>query len=227
MSIIPAEAFFSDFVVLVEGQSELVFYKTLSKQINIDLDRFNISVLSVEGVGFETYISILKALGISWSLRTDNDILKIPNKEEYRYAGIERVVAIMKKYCNLTAEESAIIDVNSKFIHGFGDKDNISEPVKIAATALCNLASSHAIYLAKKDLETDLLNSEIKDSLVSFYGDGLSEESILEKMKEHKAVNMYKYLKGKKEDLTRLKDNELLAPIKFALKSITQLYETN
>lgn len=227
MSIIPAEAFFSDFVILVEGQSELVFYKTLSKQLNIDLDRYNISVLSVEGVGFETYISILKALGISWSLRTDNDIVKIPNKEAYRYAGIERVVAIMKKYCNLSAEERTIIDENSKLIHGFDDKDNISEPVKNAATALCNLASSHAIYLAIKDLETDLLNSEIKESLISFYGEGLSEEALLEKMKEHKAVNMYKYLKGKKEDLIRLKDNELLAPVKFALESIAQLYETD
>ena len=46
-------------------------------------------------------------------------------------------------------------------------------------------------------------------------------------MKEHKAVNMYKYLKGKKEDLIRLKDNELLAPVKFALESIAQLYETD
>lgn len=33
MSVIPAEAFFSDCVILVEGPSEMVFYKTLAKQI--------------------------------------------------------------------------------------------------------------------------------------------------------------------------------------------------
>ncbi|MCP4491947.1 MAG: AAA family ATPase, partial [Gammaproteobacteria bacterium] len=38
MSVIPAEAFFSDGVLLVEGPSEVLFYKALAKQIDIDLD---------------------------------------------------------------------------------------------------------------------------------------------------------------------------------------------
>ena len=58
MSVIPAEAFFSDCVILVEGPSEMVFYKTLAKQIGIELDRLNISVLSVDGVSFPTYMDI-------------------------------------------------------------------------------------------------------------------------------------------------------------------------
>ena len=50
MSVIPAEAFFSDCVILVEGPSELIFYNTLAKQIGIDLDRLNILILNVGGV---------------------------------------------------------------------------------------------------------------------------------------------------------------------------------
>ena len=38
ISVIPAEAFFSDGVFLVEGPSEVLFYKALAKQIGIDLD---------------------------------------------------------------------------------------------------------------------------------------------------------------------------------------------
>jgi len=90
MSVIPAEAFFSDFAILVEGPSELTFYKTLAKVLGINLDRLNISVLSVEGIGFGTYANILEALGIDWTMRTDNDIIKIKDKDAYRYAGIER-----------------------------------------------------------------------------------------------------------------------------------------
>ena len=93
MSVIPAEAFFSDCVILVEGPSEMVFYKTLAKQIEIELDRLNISVLSVDGVSFPTYMKILNAMQIYWISRTDNDIMKVPRKDEYRYAGIERSIS--------------------------------------------------------------------------------------------------------------------------------------
>lgn len=81
----------------MEGQSELIFYKTLAKQIDIDLDRLNISILSVEGVGFKVYVKILAALKIGWVARTDNDIIKIPQKNEYRFAGVERGLELVKQ----------------------------------------------------------------------------------------------------------------------------------
>lgn len=40
----------------------------------------NISVLSVDGIDFETYCKVLNAMEIEWALRTDNDIMKIPKK---------------------------------------------------------------------------------------------------------------------------------------------------
>jgi putative ATP-dependent endonuclease of OLD family len=97
LSIIPAEAFFSDVVFLVEGISEELFYKTLSTQLKVDLDRLNISILMVDGVGFSTFIKILNSLNIEWVLRTDNDIFKIPKKEEYRFAGIQRCISTRRK----------------------------------------------------------------------------------------------------------------------------------
>lgn len=110
MSVIPAEAFFADCVVLVEGPSELVFYKTLAKQIGIELDRLNISVLSVDGVGFDIYIKILDAMCIYWVTRTDNDIFKVPNKSLYRYAGIERGIGFLLNDFEFDNEDEIIIN---------------------------------------------------------------------------------------------------------------------
>ena len=112
MSVIPAEAFFSDYAILVEGPSELLLYKTLATQLGLDLDRLNISVLSVEGVDFVTYIRILNAMCIEWSMRTDNDVMKIPKKDEYRFAGIERALACMEEGCNLSAKHKDLIEEN-------------------------------------------------------------------------------------------------------------------
>ncbi|EOC1319324.1 AAA family ATPase, partial [Cronobacter turicensis] len=50
MSIIPAEAFFANVVFLVEGPSEVIFYTELAKALDIDLDYYNISILSVDGI---------------------------------------------------------------------------------------------------------------------------------------------------------------------------------
>lgn len=112
MSVIPAEAFFADYAILVEGQSELIFYKTLATQIGIDLDRLNISILSVEGVGFKVYVKILDALNIEWIARTDNDINKIKDHEAYRFAGVERGLALIEQSFIIGKADQNIITDN-------------------------------------------------------------------------------------------------------------------
>ncbi len=77
-----SEVYFSDCVLLVEGSSEVIFYKALANQINVDLDKLNISILSVEGVGFKRYIELLEALNITWLVRTDNDYFKVTRKKK-------------------------------------------------------------------------------------------------------------------------------------------------
>ena len=83
MSVLPAETFFADYVILVEGPSEEMLYRTLASQMKIDLDRLNISVLCVNGVDFVTYIKILEAMEIRWSVRTDNDEIAVATVVEY------------------------------------------------------------------------------------------------------------------------------------------------
>ena len=169
MSVIPAEAFFADYVILIEGPSELLFFKTLAKQIEIDLDRMNISVLSVDGIDFKTYCKVLNAMGIEWALRTDNDILKVPKKDEYRYAGIGRALACLEECCIINEKDKDTIDKNKKLLRGFDNPEDIPEENKKAAEWFINFLDDYDIQLADVDLETDMLDSSLQDSLKEYY----------------------------------------------------------
>lgn len=226
MSVIPAEAFFSDFVILVEGPSELTLYKTLAKQIDINLDRLNISILSVEGVGFKTYIKILDALKIDWVLRTDNDILKIPHVDGYRYAGIERGLSFLEQSYEIKDDDQTIIDANRSIIHGFADKNNIADAVKTAANNLITMLDGYDILIAKMGLEEDLFYSPIKEDLKSYYGADHTDQEVIQLMKDHKAINMYDFLKAKKVCLKKLKDDDIAKPLMRAKQHIESLYGT-
>lgn len=225
MSVIPAEAFFSDCVILIEGPSEEIFYKTLAKQLDVDLDRLNISVMEVKGVGFETYISILKALGLHWIMRTDNDITKVPKREEYRYAGIERGLKCLA-HCAVNEEDRKFIDDNKDKIHGFKDKTNISEEIVTVADGLIKTLERYNVLLAKEGLEEDLYNSPIQEDLKKYYGEELSKEDIINRMKDRKAVNLYDFLKQQKDCLKSLKDDPLSLPLIMAKSHIEDTYGT-
>lgn len=226
MSVIPAEAFFADCVILVEGQSELIFYKTLAKQIGIDLDRLNISILSVEGVGFYTYAKILGALGIYWVARTDNDIFKIQHQDAYRFAGIERGLELAKQSYDLEETDEKVIDAYSCKIHGFVDKNSIPSKVLEAADKLRDVLANYDIFIADVDFETDLCNGPLKDALKEYYGDLLSDSSLIKKMKSHKAINIYDFLKNHKERLEALADDYVAKPLLSAKNYIEDKYGT-
>lgn len=226
MSVIPAEAFFADCVILVEGQSELIFYKTLAKQIGIDLDRLNISILSVEGVGFNTYAKILGALGIYWVARTDNDIFKIQHQDAYRFAGIERGLELAKQSCDLEETDEKVIDAYSCKIHGFVDKNSIPSKVLEAADKLRDVLANYDIFIADVDFETDLCNGPLKDALKEYYGDFLSDSSLIKKMKSHKAINIYDFLKNHKDRLEALADDYIAKPLLSAKNYIEDKYGT-
>ena len=201
MSVIPAEAFFSDYAILVEGPSELLLFKTLAVQLGIDLDRLNISVLCVDGVDFVTYIKILNAMCIEWSMRTDNDIMKIPKKDEYRYAGIERALRCLEEGCYLNEKQKELIRDNRTLLRGFNDPNNVPEQNRVAVGVMRELMDGFSIQTANVDLETDLLNSPLREVLTEYYGEGekVSDNEIIAEMQKHKGLNMYHFLQKKKE----------------------------
>ena len=212
-----AETFFSDGVFLVEGPSEVILYSALASELGLDLDRRNISILSVEGIGFKPYVAVCDALNIPWVLRTDNDIFKIPKSKpaKLHYAGISRVIGIAEICCENTddllkywkeheSENEWFIDaVNPESVPDISKKLNeyIRTQVK-----------RYGLFLSDIDLENDLANSAISGDLKEYY-DISDINNLVKAMQNRKAENMLDFLSEKHCKLTLLKEDRICDPL--------------
>lgn len=225
LSIIPAEAFFADMVFLVEGPSEEMFFKTLAKEIQIDLDRLNISVLMVDGVGFETFIRILSCLGIDWVIRTDNDISKVPHKDEYRFAGVQRAVDFYQKHHGRHKDCNEVISKYKALLTGLPDQIPVDPHLEAANLITANLSQIGA-FISNVDLESDLANSPIAENLYTYYGSN-DTNVVIEAMQKKKAINMFEFLLEHQSCLKMLADDQISAPLRFCKKAVEAIYAAN
>ena len=217
LNSLSAETFFSDGVFLVEGPSEVILYSALASELGLDLDRRNISILSVEGIGFKPYVAVCDALNIPWVLRTDNDIFKIPKSKpaKLHYAGISRVIGIAEICCENTddllkywkeheSENEWFIDaVNPESVPDISKKLNeyIRTQVK-----------RYGLFLSDIDLENDLANSAISGDLKEYY-DISDINNLVKAMQNRKAENMLDFLSEKHCKLTLLKEDRICDPL--------------
>lgn len=194
MSIIPAEAFFADAVFLVEGPSEVLFYNEFARQLNIDLDYHNLSILPVDGIDFKVFVQILDALEIPWVMRTDNDVFKVPRKEEWRLAGLNRALAIAGEntYKTISTEYSP-----QKVHERWVKKGDCLTP--------------KGIYLSKWDLEHDL--SEACPDELKKYADADDIDPAIDFLQKKKAIRMREFLAEHGKALGRLGDSHLAKPL--------------
>ena len=220
LNIIPAEAFFADVVFLVEGQSEVLFYKALAKELKIDLDKLNISILMVAGIGFGTYVKLLSALEIPWVLRTDNDIIPIPKKTEFRFAGIQRVLKIFKTQKITDKGMGKLIAGKEHLLKGFSE----NPPPKLNITASQEFGEElkkFNFFLSKKDLESDLLTSSLQTDFFKFLKvDNISDAIVI--MGKRKATTMYHFLLENSECLAKLGSNEIILPLNLCKKIVEE-----
>lgn len=216
LNAITSDIFFVNAVFLVEGPSEQLLYTALAEQLDIDLDRLNASIISINGIGFKPYIKICLALNIPFVLRTDNDIFN-NSRDGYEYsynAGISRIMGIYTE---------VLKDENNKELREYWDEHRSenewkrntpqSEESKKLEVDIIRKVRKDNIFLAEKDLEKDLVNSNLYDSLKAFYKTR-EKGTTVKKMQTFKAENMLAFLKNNYEELKHLKDHEISAPIK-------------
>jgi putative ATP-dependent endonuclease of OLD family len=203
MSILPAEAFFSRVVLLVEGPSEQLFYTELAKANGIDLDFYNISILPVDGVQFKVYVNVLNAMEIPWVLRTDNDVSKITVQgvELRNLAGINRCLDLL----GLQKHDHADVTTTAQSLVQSGDWQNIS-----------NQINPHNTFLSKVDLEDDLAG-EMLAQLLAYTGKTNAADAI-KYMAGKKAIRMRGFLKAHKSELNTLGGGELAKPLLRSLE---------
>ncbi len=203
LSILPAEAFFSRVVLLVEGPSEQLFYTELAKANGIDLDFYNISILPVDGVQFKVYVNVLNAMEIPWVLRTDNDVSKITVQgvELRNLAGINRCLDLL----GLQKHNHADVATTAQSLVQSGDWQNIS-----------NQINPHNTFLSKVDLEDDLAG-EMPAQLLAYTGKTNAADAI-KYMAGKKAIRMRGFLKAHKSELNSLGGGELAKPLLRSLE---------
>lgn len=221
LNAITAEVFFSDGVFLVEGPSEVLLYTALSKSLSIDLDRLNITILSVEGIGFKPYVKICKALDIPYVLRTDNDIFSkqknIPGKKTkqslYYFAGVSRIMGIYSEIISADPNDSIVLYWKEHNAENEWDanKDIPSEAAQLN-TDIRNFMDSYNMFLAKNNLEEDLADSPLVTALNSYYR-CRKRNSLVNKMQQRKAENMLDFLKDNSQKLSVLANDNISIPL--------------
>lgn len=217
LDAISSEVFFSSGVFLVEGPSERIFYTALAHALDEDIDRLNISILSVDGVGFGPYVRACSSLGIPYALRTDNDIFKVAKTKSWRAAGVQRLVNIADEY---------VEDDNLKSLierHGAGLVWDVSpEPPETSKEAMETLASSfaeHGLFLSEHDdLEDDLVHGPLFDELSKHFERDSPEET-RKAMQKRKAENMHSFISSNPH-LCNLRDDGIAAPLEYIVKLV-------
>lgn len=225
LDIISTEAFYANLVFLVEGQSEILFYKALAKAIDVDLDKLNISILMVDGVGFKPYIKVLELLRIPWIMRTDNDIFKVPKHDTYRFAGIQRSMDIYKTFILTNGEElNTTYQAHLANVHGItlpADEGVINSTIELKT-----LLEQSNLFLSQEDLEKDLVNSPLLTKLKEFY-DLTTKDEILVEMQNRKGGSMFEFLQKHQSDLSILLTDPISLPLLKCKKIIEAINDTD
>ena len=222
LNALSAETFFSDGVFLVEGVSEVLFYTALAQELGIDLDRYNISILSVEGVGFKPYVAVCNALNIPWVLRTDNDIFSKPTKNPAQnyYAGVSRIMGILEQ---VKGKENKLVQFWDEH-KGENEWQYKTDP-PATAISLNNYIKTNAtqfgLFLSCVDLENDLANSALLEKLLQHYGKRTTA-TLVKSMQTKKAENMLQFLTSNHAELKVLAEDEIADPLQMIARIVEE-----
>ena len=228
LNSITSEVFFSRGVLLVEGPSEVLLYTALSGALGIDLDHLNLSVVSVEGVGFKKYIDVCVSLDIPFIVRTDNDVFKVRKNDDgnyYRYAGVARVADLLLNMPieSITEDVRSTIEQNKPLLVWEGDLP--AEHNERAASRIRKLGDEHGIYLALKDLENDLVGGPLHNQIATQYNTQETGQ-IVKQMQLRKAESMYSFLRTG-PDLSLLEDDPIALPLHALVEKASDVNFTN
>jgi len=230
LNAISSEVFFSNAIFLVEGPSEKIFYTALASKLGIDLDRLNINILSVDGVGFKPYIKICKALEIAFVMRTDDDVFpKEKKKQAYHYfAGISRVMGIYNELLS-TGKTDSITEFwkkNKEKNEWIGKEDEWPQEAVDLNNNIRNKLDDYGIFLSRIDLEDDLVNSKLINSLSTYY-DEVDSEKLIKIMQKRKAENMLEYIEDNMDEISILKDDDIATPLHNIKKIVEEIVRLN
>lgn len=213
-NLITGSMFFSSGVFLVEGVSELLIYKYISSKLDINLEKYNIMIVPVDGIGFKPYAKLLDRLSIPYAVRTDNDIVINSKNKKIYYSGINRLIdlhneKIMKndwiskeEFSNLNSEKlsSESLKLYQKYKKDFMDE---------------------GLFISEKDLENDLSNIDFLSDYIKQNYNGKDE--FVKYLQNSKAKNMYDFIDEIKNiNITRDNIGNFYKPIEWLIGKVNE-----
>lgn len=213
-NLITGSMFFSSGVFLVEGVSELLIYKYISSKLDINLEKYNIMIVPVDGIGFKPYAKLLDRLSIPYAVRTDNDIVINSKNKKIYYSGINRLIdlhneKIMKndwiskeEFSNLNSEKlsSESLKLYQKYKKDFMDE---------------------GLFISEKDLENDLSNIDFLSDYIKQNYNGKDE--FVKYLQNSKAKNMYDFIDEIKNiNITRDNIGNFYKPIEWLIEKVNE-----
>lgn len=153
-----SKAIFANKVLLVEGPSEYMLFSKVLAIVHPFYEADGIYILSVDGVGFETYFSILDKLEIFIVVKTDNDLRAVKGKGTYSVLGFSRCNNLIGKKL-LPTKQITEKSVDAKRTLYNANKETLDK-----------IRSKYYIFLSKVDLENDL-DEVMHDRLLTLLGE--------------------------------------------------------
>lgn len=153
-----SEAIFANKLLLVEGPSEYMLFSKVLAIVHPFYEADGIYILSVDGVGFETYFSILDKLEIFIVVKTDNDLRAVKGKGTYSVLGFSRCNNLIGKKL-LPTKQITEKSVDAKRTLYNANKETLDK-----------IRSKYYIFLSKVDLENDL-DEVMHDRLLTLLGE--------------------------------------------------------
>lgn len=153
-----SEAIFANKVLLVEGPSEYMLFSKVLAIVHPFYEADGIYILSVDGVGFETYFSILDKLEIFIVVKTDNDLRAVKGKGTYSVLGFSRCNNLIGKKL-LPTKQITEKSVDAKRTLYNANKETLDK-----------IRSKYYIFLSKVDLENNL-DEVMHDRLLTLLGE--------------------------------------------------------
>jgi putative ATP-dependent endonuclease of OLD family len=178
-----SEAIFSDKVLLVEGESEALLFERVLAEIDPFYESKGVYVISVEGIGFKSYITLLSELGIKCIVKTDNDVTKKAQTNEYQTLGFSRVNDLVKL---IVGEDKNLLDRKTDLTKADATNSAKRKRYKNNLEILNAIRNEYHIYLSRCDLEEDLYECLGKGRLVALMGN--DPVKVLKSAKHHKMV---------------------------------------
>ena len=155
LDVTRAELFFARRVIFVEGAAELLLVNVLATREGLDLRDHGVSLISVEGLNFDSFMPLFgeKAIKVPASVITDADPqIEVVGQLMAHYPGAADAIKVSGNTSAMQAREDSLV----KVFHGQKtfEYDLALEPVNRAAM-LTALADIHPQIATALELEID------------------------------------------------------------------------